>query len=123
MVNSLTCLHRPILSSEPDASPENLQPNDTTSTSILVTWNEVPAFSRNGIILSYTVRYQAVGGISVNAPVYNNTVEFPTLQANLTGLIKNQKYNISVLATTSKGDGPYSSPISVETNQDSKLAF
>ena len=64
-----------------------------------------------------------MGGVSVNAPVYNETVEFPTLQANLTGLIKNQKYNISILATTSKGDGPYSSPIYVTTNQDSKLAF
>ena len=123
VVNSLTCLRRPILSSEPDAPPKDLQLNDTTSTSILVTWNEVPAFNRNGIILSYTVRYQAVGEVSVNAPIYNKTVEFPTLQANLTGLIKNQKYNISVLATTSKGNGPYSSPIPITTNQDSKLAF
>jgi len=63
------------------------------------------------------VSYQAIGELSVNAPVYNKTVETPEMQANLTDLIKNQKYNISVRAATVKGDGPYSGPIYVTTNQ------
>ena len=104
--------------SEPSAAPLNLRPVDTTSTSILVTWNEVPPADQNGIITSYTVKYQAIGGVSVNATANYTTVS--TRQANLTDLIKNQKYNISVLATTFKGDGNYSYPISVTTNQDSK---
>ena len=104
----------------PSRPPLNLTLNDTTSTSLLVTWNEVPAPDRNGIILRYTVRYQAIGGISVNAPVNFTNVTFPTRKVNLTGLIKNQRYNISVLASTVKGDGPYSPPILPKTNQDSK---
>ena len=97
-----------------------LKLKDTTSTSIKVTWNEVPADDRNGIIQSYTVRYQAIGGITVNAPVNFTKIDSPTREANLTGLIKNQRYNISVLASTIEGNGPYSPAISEQTNQDSK---
>ena len=100
-----------------------LKLNDTTSISVLVTWNEIPAADKNGIILSYTVKYQAIGGINVNAPVNFTKIYFPTREANLTGLIKNQRYKISVLASTTKGDGPYSPPILPETNQDSKSTF
>ena len=115
-MTTLSCF----ISSEPHAPPLKLRLVDTTSTSILVTWDEVPPTYQNGIILSYTVWYRAIDGIGVNAPVYNKTVESPTMQANLTGLIKNQKYTIAVLATTVKGDGPCSHPISVTANQDSK---
>ena len=89
----------------------------------MVTWNEVPDADKNGIIQSYTVRYQAIGGITVNAPVSFTNVTFPTRMVNLTGLIKNQRYNISVLASTVKGGGPYSPPISASTNEDSKSTF
>ena len=109
--------------SEPSGSPGGLKEDDTTSTSIVVTWNEVPGADKNGIILSYTVRYQAIGGITVNAPVSFTNVTFPTRMVNLTGLIKNQRYNISVLASTVEGDGPYSPPISASTNEDSKSTF
>ena len=108
------------ISSEPHASPLNVRLNDTTSTSILVEWNEVPAADQNGIILSYTVMYQAIGGESLDAPAYNKTVDSSLRRANLTDLIKNQNYSISVLATTSKGNGPYSDPKYFITNQDSK---
>ena len=93
---------------------------DTTATSILVTWDEVPAADQNGIIVSYTVKHQAVGGISGNAPIYSATYYTPVVEATLTGLIKNQRYNISVLASTIKGPGDYSDPITVLTNQARK---
>ena len=72
------------------------------------------------IILSYTVRYQAINGVSLDAPVYNKTVDSSLRRASLTDLIKNHNYNISVLASTVKGNGPYSDPIYVMTNQHSK---
>ena len=97
-----------------------MRPVDTTATSILVTWDEVPAADKNGIIVSYTVKYQAVGGISGKAPINTTTVYTPVMEANLTGLIKNQRYNISVLASTIKGPGDYSDPITVLTNQARK---
>ena len=43
-----------------------------------------------------------------------------TREANLTGLIKDESYNVSVLATTDKGDGPYSDPEIFTTNEDRK---
>ena len=120
VVNWLTIIYQLILFSEPHASPRNLRLNDTTSISILVEWDDVPPADQNGIILSYTVRYQAIGGVSLDAPVYNKTVDSSLRRANLTDLIKNHNYNISVMASTVEGNGPYSDPIYVMTNQDSK---
>ena len=113
--------HYCFISSEPNASPLNLRPVDTTLTSIFVTWDEVPASDQNGIILTYTVRYHKFGEDGVNASINSTTKDFPTQQANLTGLQNDTRYNISVLASTIKGDGPYSQPIFVSSNQDSKL--
>ncbi|XP_068677575.1 receptor-type tyrosine-protein phosphatase delta-like isoform X2 [Montipora foliosa] len=101
----------------PSAPPNELKAVDTTSTSILVQWGDVPDSDKNGIITSYTVRYQAITERIGNAPVNTTTVEAPAMRANLTDLIINVKYNISVLASTVEGDGPYSSGIEVQTNQ------
>lgn len=95
---------------------------DTSFSSILVAWDEVLSPDQNGIILTYTVRFQAIVGVAVNASTSINTttVDSRSLQANLTSLKNDTKYNISILASTIKGDGPYSDSIFVTTNQDSK---
>jgi len=103
----------------PGAPPQNLALNDTTSTSLLVGWDEVPAADKNGIIRSYTVSYQAISSLLVE----NTTVDAPTREVNLTGLIKNMNYSVRVLASTDKGDGNYSDPEYFVTNQDGELAF
>ena len=108
-----------IFLSGPSAPPEDLKLIDTTSTSLFVKWSEVPAADRNGIIISYTVSYQAIGSLLVE----NTTVYAPTREVNLTGLIKNIVYNVRVLASTDKGDGKYSDPELFLTNQDGKLVF
>ena len=41
-------------------------------------------------------------------------------EANLTGLIKDESYNVSVLVTTDKGNGPYSFLIILTTNENSE---
>ena len=87
---------------------------NTTSTSIFVIWDDVPSEDQNGIIRRYTVRYRSV---RVEGP-FNTTTVF-TKEANLTGLIKDESYNVSVLATTNKGDGPYSDPAIFTTNENS----
>ena len=103
----------------PSAPPVDLKLNDTTSTSLLVQWGEVPDVDRNGIIRSYTVSYQAIGFLLVE----NRTVYVPKRKANLTGLIKNMNYSVRVLASTDKGEGNYSDPEFFVTNQDGELAF
>ena len=92
-----------------------MRENSTTSSSIFVKWDDVPSENKNGIIRSYTVRYRSV---SVEGP-FNTTTVF-TKEANLTGLIKDESYNVSVLATTVKGGGPYSDPKEFTTNEDGK---
>ena len=103
------------LSLGPHAPPQNIRANSTTSTSIFVKWDDVPSEDQNGIIRNYTVRYRAVGALGP----FDTTKVF-TKEANLTGLIKDESYNVSVLATTDKGNGPYSVPIILTTNENSE---
>ena len=89
---------------------------DSSSTSILVTWNEVLPDDRNGIITSYNITFKSQtendnGNVQVNRAVR---------QTELTNLKEYVNYNITVLASTVKGDGPASDPIVVRTDQDSK---
>ena len=88
---------------------------NTSSTSILVSWEEVQSELRNGIITGYTITYQSLtendNGIVQAGPNDH--------QANLTGLKEFVEYNISVVTFTVKGDGPRSL-IVVRTDQDSK---
>ena len=88
----------------------------TSSTSILVSWDEVPADQQNGIITGYTITYQSLtenhnGNVSVGP---NDR------RKNITGLKEYVNYNITVFVSTVKGDGPRSSPVLVRTDQDSK---
>ena len=91
---------------------------NTSSTSILVSWEEVQTELRNGIITGYNITYQSLtdndNGVVLAGP--NDR------QANLTGLKEFVKYNISVVAFTVKGDGP-PSVIVVKTDQDSKINY
>ena len=101
--------------SEPDGAPQNVKGQNTSSTSISVSWEAVEADRQNGIITGYNITYQS------QTETYNAVVEAGPndRQANLTGLKEFYKYNISVFAFTVKGDGP-PSIIVVRTDQDSK---
>ena len=101
---------------EPDGAPQNVQGQNSSSTSILVMWDEVPADQQNGIITGYNITYQSQtendnGTVQVNGSVR---------QTELTNLKEYVNYNITVLAFTVRGDGPASVPIVVRTDQDSK---
>lgn len=100
----------------PGAAPQNVRGRNTSSTSILVTWGEVPADQQHGGIINYTVIYkELMGGAEVEERVYH-----PKRSLELTQLEKYTKYIIQVLAATIKGAGPRSVPITVSTDQDSK---
>ena len=87
------------------------------STSILVLWDEVPADQQNGIITGYTITYQS------QTENHNGNVQAGAndRQKSITELKKYVDYNITLFASTVKGDGPHSSPVLVvRTDQDSK---
>jgi len=80
-------------------------------------WDEVPADQQNGIIKGYTIAYKSqTENDNDTVPVGAND-----RQKELTGLKEFVNYNITVFASTMKGDGPVSDPvIVVTTDQDSK---
>ena len=79
-------------------------------------WDEVPAAQQNGIITVYTIAYHSQtendNGIVLADP--------DDRQTYLTNLKEYVNYNITVFASTVKGDGPASDLIVVRTDQDSK---
>ena len=80
-------------------------------------WDEVPADQQNGIIMGYTITYKSqteYDNGNVRAGPNDRHME-------LTGLKEFVNYNITVFASTVKGDGPASDPIVVRTDQDSKI--
>ena len=88
---------------------------NTSSTSISVSWEAVQADLRNGIITGYNITYKShTENDNGFVPAGPND-----RQANLTGLKEFVNYNISVVAATVKGDGP-PSIIVVRTDEDSK---
>ena len=72
--------------------------HNTSSTSILVQWCNVPSADRNGVILSYTVTYKALPDGSPQTKI----VMAPTTQVTLTGLNAYTNYSIIVFASTEK---------------------
>ena len=90
-----------------------------SSTSVRVSWGEVPAIYQNGVITQYEVEYNQTTFSEVS--MYNTTtVNSTTLMVDLTGLEEYVVYSIQVRAYTSVGAGPYSVLVTVTTNEDCK---
>ena len=83
-----------------------------------MSWEEVPVFQQNGIIIKYTITYLSL------TENHNGDVTLtgnpPALTGEITGLREYVEYNITVFASTVKGDGPHSNVTVVRTDQDSK---
>ena len=90
-----------------------------SSTSINVSWDEIPPFDTNGIVTIYEVLSVPFNTFnrSIGAEADNTT----DLYYLLVGLQEYVNYNISVRAYTREGSGPYTVPITNRTLEDSKL--
>ena len=104
------------MSSEPAVAPPNVRGHNTSSTSILVLWDEVQAEHQNGIITGYTITYQS------QTENHNGSVPASPgdREKNITGLREYVDYDITVFASTAKGEGPSSPVIVVRTDEGSK---
>ena len=100
----------------PDAPPQNVTGYNTSSTSINVTWNEVPEDKQHGDIKRYTVMYNKTTNVINKSEVTQISEKIIELK----GLDKYTIYDIKVLAATDVGDGPASDPIKVQTDEDSE---
>ena len=89
-----------------------------TSTMITASWQLPPADSRNGVIVGFKLFYQKSGSVgrASTLTINNGTA----LSKDVTGLENNTEYEFEVLAFTSVGDGPKTSPVVVRTMKDGK---
>ena len=83
-----------------------------------MTWEDVPAIDRNGIIVTYEVLYEPQ--LTFDGQLASATVNESELSLLLTGLQEFNSYNISVRAYTSVGPGPYSVGMLAMTLEDGK---
>lgn len=104
---------------EPSAPPTSIRGHNSSSTSIIVEWGEVPHADQNVVIITYTINYQSL----TQTDNGNKTVASLIKKLNLTGLKKFVNYYITLFASTVKGNGKLSGPIYVITDQDSKGFF
>lgn len=102
----------------PSAPPLNVSSLTLSSTTVQVSWDEVPAVERNGIISGYQVEYNQTT-FTANMSQRMNTSE---LSITLQSLHEYTTYTISVRAFTSAGmlAGPFSNETVATTLQDSK---
>eukprot|EP00731_Ephydatia_muelleri_P019065 Em0011g1105a len=97
-------------SAAPSAPPNNLTEVSKTSSSVTISWEEVPCQDQNSVIVEYSVLYGAVTS-GVGGTV---TTSGRTLTVN--GLSPYTNYSIEVSAVNSDGVmGPYSSLLFVVT--------
>ena len=108
-----------VLISVPSQPPTNLTAYNTSSTSLQVTWGEVPKGFVHGILQGYRVLYKRTG--DKNDSYANLTTGPNKCLLNITGLKKFTAYSVKVLAFTIKGDGAVSVNISVLTDEDGRF--
>ncbi|KAL5486467.1 hypothetical protein EMCRGX_G018950 [Ephydatia muelleri] len=99
-------------SSAAPSPPNNLTEVNKTSSSVTISWGEVPCQDQNSVIVEYRVLYGAVtSGVGGTVATSGRTL-------TVNGLSPYTNYSIEVSAVNSDGAmGPYSSPLFVVTDQ------
>ena len=96
----------------PSAGPSKITGQNTSSSSITVTWDDVPFDHKNGIIIGYEVYINGSGNW------YSEETSEQTFSK--AGLDLWTFYDIKVSAKTSVGEGVRSDAIRVRTDEDRK---
>ena len=105
-----------IVTGEP---PQNVEARNESSTTISVQWESPPQEFLFGILRGYIIRF-----VPGEMDIVNSTELIPsdTTSFTLENLLEFTNYSIEVTAVTGAGEGPYSPPVYVVTNQDCKLS-
>ncbi|XP_068752195.1 uncharacterized protein [Montipora capricornis] len=101
----------------PSQPPQNLTvaKEKSTSTSLFIHWRPVNRNHQNGKILGYRILYKKSNS---KDSLKTKNVSARAITTELVNLTKYTKYDIAILAYTSKGDGVRAKFIPVETAQD-----
>ena len=103
---------------EPSKIPQNFHGYNLSSTSLQLKWNPVQDGFVHGILRGYRLYYRITKLPLM--PYINITYDSATLSATLHDLLMFTKYTLQITAFTSKGEGPYTQPIIVSTDEDGK---
>lgn len=104
----------------PSQPPAITQAVSTTSTTIYLEWTEVTQLNpANSTLLGYGIVYKKTGEIFQIG--FLKSVSPAPLEATLEDLEKFTNYAIRVFAFTDKGNGVSSQPVSLRTQEDSKV--
>ena len=101
----------------PNAPPDNVQALTSSSTAILVTWEQVPEIDRNGIITQYEVDFNQ-NTFSEISTSNLTTTNGSQLMVELEGFEENMEYSVRDRAYTSVGPGPFSAAVVSRTRED-----
>ena len=99
----------------PAASPTNIAGHAADSTTILLSWNPPPAGDQNGIIRNYTIGVTEQDTGREFSLVSGDTHEI------LGSLHPSYTYAVIISAVT-VASGPYSTPLAVQTEEDSEYS-
>ena len=102
----------------PSAGPFNITARSTSSSSIVVSWGDVPIEHQNGIITGYRVYFKKDGSKGKSFADDTSNKQF-----SKSGLDPWTFYNITVSAKTSVGEGLQSALLRVQTDEDGKKNF
>ena len=107
----------------PASPPDNVKAMADASTTIVVSWDTVPAIDQNGNITMYEVRYEPLQTFGGQIETQTVNVTAPGMSVNLTSLQEFVNYSISIRSYTSVGEGPYSTDLVKETLEDGKYSI
>jgi hypothetical protein len=106
--------------SVPESGPGITQINATSSTSIEVTWGEVPPVDTNGNITHYFVCYKPQTSSNDICSVTKRLNGVNNRSTVLNGLNEFTAYSVAIQAATSKGNGTHGEIKNVMTFEDGK---
>lgn len=106
-----------VASTVPSLPPQNVSSHNTSSTSLHISWQEVPRGFVHGILLGYRILFKIVHKAEDFSIVSTSAT---TRYKELHELGKFTVYEISVLALTATGDGPNSTSVFISTDEDGK---
>ena len=92
-----------------------------SSTSVIVSWNEVPLRDQNGNIIVYEIMYEPHQNFNGFIGLNISNVTGPTQSLTIMNLEEEVEYIILVRAYTTAGPGNYSDPITETTFEAGKV--
>lgn len=111
-------------------APQNVRAETKSKSELLIMWEPPPSEACNGVLIGYHVGYLPMDDIQnpASSTSPNNRYILKTININsqygedavINGLTPYTIYSIVVQAFNSKGSGPFSKPITVQTDEGSE---